>query len=115
MGTEIKLSGTLMTSSQRAGLPTGNVILAANFLDIPLVFVLDILSHLLTMLTMKISMAKISMLTTAMLTMAMLTMAVVTMAMLTMAVVKISMATINRVDRMMRILKMKMMTWRILM
>ena len=63
-----------MTSSQRAGLPTGNVILAANFLDIPLVFVLDILSHLLTMLTMKISMAKNLMVSMTMLMISMLTM-----------------------------------------
>ena len=68
------MSGTPTTSSQRAGLPTGNVILAADFLATPLVFVLDILSHLLTMLTMKISMAKNLMVSMTMLMISMLTM-----------------------------------------
>ena len=92
-----------MTSSLQAGLPTGNVILAADFLATPLVFVLDILSHLLTMLTMKISMAKSSMVTMAMLTISMATLATVMMPMFT-----ISMATMFMVvlDMNMTMIKM---------
>jgi len=42
--TETSMSGTPMTSSLQAGLPTGNVILAAIFLDTPLKFAPQILA-----------------------------------------------------------------------